>query len=430
MPDLTPVLLPQIRSRRLPDLDLGREFIHPDYAGGSIMNLPDSLCQLLGVPLLGAAPLRPEYLAPLGEGLRNVILVVVDALALHRLQRWLAQGLAPAWDELAQTGLLAPLTSIVPSTTSAALTSLWTGRSVLEHGIVGYEMWMKEYGVVANTIQHMPITFRPDNFGQGSLSLAGFEPEAYLPWPTLGTHLAAHGVETHVFQHQRILHSGLSKMYFKDVKMHGFLTGTDLWIDLRQILESPAEHQRYFYIYWSEVDTYSHIFGPDDERAAAEFDSFSTSFERLFLSRLSSQARAETAILLVADHGQVTTTPDSYYALREHPNLLRRLHILPTGENRLIYLFIRPGQREAVREYIERTWPNQFFIIDSAFALDAGLFGPGAAHPFLLDRVGEYTVIAKDHAYLWWAQKENRLIGRHGGLHPDEMLVPFLAARL
>jgi hypothetical protein len=48
----------------------------------------------------------------------------------------------------------------------------------------------------------------------------------------------------------------------------------------------------------------------------------------------------------------------------------------------------------------------------------------------LQDRIGDYLVIARGEAYFWWANKEDRMYGRHGGLHPEEMLVPFLAARL
>jgi hypothetical protein len=58
------------------------------------------------------------------------------------------------------------------------------------------------------------------------------------------------------------------------------------------------------------------------------------------------------------------------------------------------------------------------------------LFGPGEAHPRLYERLGDLILIPHRNAYLWWADKENILLGRHGGLHPDEMLVPFLAVRL
>jgi hypothetical protein len=39
-------------------------------------------------------------------------------------------------------------------------------------------------------------------------------------------------------------------------------------------------------------------------------------------------------------------------------------------------------------------------------------------------------VAARNDAYLWWADKENPLIGRHGGLSADEMIVPLLSVEL
>jgi hypothetical protein len=39
-------------------------------------------------------------------------------------------------------------------------------------------------------------------------------------------------------------------------------------------------------------------------------------------------------------------------------------------------------------------------------------------------------VVTRDNAYLWWSRQDNFLLGRHGGLSPEEMLVPFLAVRL
>lgn len=104
--------------------------------------------------------------------------------------------------------------------------------------------------------------------------------------------------------------------------------------------------------------------------------------------------------------------------------------MMPSGENRLAYFFIRPGQVEAVREYLERTWPNQFSIIDPVYAAQTGLFGSGEMHPRLYERLGDILVIAHGDAYLWWHEKENILIGRHGGLHPEEMLVPFVGMSL
>ncbi|MEJ2759008.1 MAG: alkaline phosphatase family protein [Anaerolineales bacterium] len=430
MTDLTNELLPRLRSYRLPELDLPKEFIHPNYTGQSILNIPNSICRILGAPPKTDIPtLIPEILEPVREGIDKVLLILMDALALHRFRAWIQNEPDSVWHGLIQDGLLAPLTSITPSTTSAALTSYWTATAPRSHGIVGYETWLKEYGVVANTILHSPITFKSG--GAGLLKNAGFSPETFLPVEPIGPHLAAHGVEAHAFQHYSIIHSGLSQMFFDDVEKHGTSTAADMWVSVRQLWEQTTGEKLFTWVYWPEVDGLSHLYGPDDERIKAEFHAFSSAFERLFLQKLTSTQKQNTLVILTADHGQVTTNKlDDHYDLRNHPDLTRRLHILPTGENRLAFLYIKPGQMEAVREYIERTWPNQFALLDPAYALEKGLFGPGEKHPGIYDRTGDLVALARGKAFWWWGAKPNPIIGRHGGMAEEEMIVPFLASRL
>jgi hypothetical protein len=431
MTDLTEQILPLILEHRLPGITLAEGQIHPYYSGLSLLNLPASVCRWLGVPDLAAGPLRPEILGEIGDRpARRVILVLVDGLGLRQFQRWQNDHPERAWAQLTRRGVFAPLTSIAPSTTSAALTTLWSGRSPAEHGIVGYELWLKEYGLVANMIRQSPMSFDSNPGSAGSLSLAGFEPETVLPWPTLGTHLAGYGIKSYAFQHSSIARSGLSRMFFRDVNIRPFISASDLWTNLRYQLESSDEERFFAWAYWSEVDLLGHMYGPEDERYLTEFSLFSRSFEDFFLHLLSDQARKDTLLIFLADHGQLHTPLNPHYDLKNHPGLTRRLHILPTGENRLSYLYPRPGQVEAVNEYIQRTWPRQFHLLNSGYAVEAGLFGPGEAHPALADRVGDTIAAARQQAYLWWSPRENPLLGRHGGFSPEEMLVPFIASWL
>jgi arylsulfatase A-like enzyme len=429
MPDLNEQMLSQLRAHRLPGLDLASDFIYPAYSGASILNLPSTICRIFGVPDFGAPPLEDDYLLPLAGGeIRRVILLLVDALPLGWMRRWIDADSSKTWRSLVGNGLFAPITSVIPSTTTASLTSLWTGRSPAEHGIAGYELWLKEYGIVASMISHAPISYKGE---VDSLGKAGFEPRDFLSLPTLGSHLSSHGVDTYSLQHQSLRGTGISRMLLEDVKTHAFFTSTDLWINLAHLLEAGTRRPQYIWVYYGQIDGFSHFYGPNDERTSAEFAAFSFAFQRFFLERLSSgNRRGDTLLILTSDHGHITTRRDSHYDLREHPGLVRRLHIMPTGENRLAYLFIQPGQTEAVREYIERTWPNQFTLVDPLYALNAGLFGPGQPHPRIKERLGDLLVIARRDAYLWWADRENSLSGRHGSLTQDEMLVPLIMARI
>lgn len=430
MPDLTAQLLPRLKDHRIPELALPAEFVQPNYQGFSILNTPNSICKLLGAPVKNQTPaLSEEILAPLGGEVEKVLLILMDALALHRFQAWMAAQPELVWHQFVQQGVLAPLTSITPSTTAAALSSYWTATPARRHGIVGYEGWLKEYGIVANMITHKPISFYSGR--ANSLEEAGFSAEDFLPVDPLGLHLSQHGVELHAFQHHSILHSGLSRMLLKNVEKHGTSTAVDLWVTVRKLWERRKGQKIFSWVYWPEVDGLSHFRGPEDERIAAEFAAFSQAFENMFLNKLRPDQLENTLLILTADHGQIATNrEDDHYDLRNHPDFTRRLHLLPTGENRLAFLHIRPGQVEAVREYIERTWPNQFSLLESAYAVEKGLFGSGEKHPGLLDRTGDLVALARGQAFWWWGAQPNPIYGRHGGLSAEEMLVPFLAARL
>lgn len=435
MPDLTADLIPRLKNHSLIGLPIKPEdgFLLPRYDGQSILNLPSTVCSLLGAPALGAMPLLSDILIPLGSNgaqltCRRVILILMDALALHRFRQWMIDGTAPLWARLVEDGLLAPLTSVVPSTTATALTTLWTGRSPAEHATVGYELWLKEYGVLANMITHTPASFQGE---VGTLAKAGFDPETFLqPHVTLGTHLARHGVKTYAFQPTQIARSGLSQMLFNDVDVQPFNTVSEMWINVRMLLESRPRERLFAWVYWGLVDHFSHYYGPDDERSAAEFAAFTHALQHQLLSRLSLQARQETLLLLTADHGAVETPKSLHNELSNHPRLMDALHMAPSGEGRFPYLFIKRGQNKTVTEYIQQYWPDQFLMFEPTTLVKAGLFGPGKLRPQLYDRLGDMVVIPKGNAYWWWANKENKLLGRHGGLTPEEMLVPLAGLRL
>ena len=425
MPDKTDSLLSSFLNRRYQELELDESFVLPDYQGGSILNLPGSICRLFDAPVLNEMPLRETYLSPLGEDLQTVITILMDALSLKKFRQWINDGTAPVWAPLVQAGILAPLTSIVPSTTCSALTSIWSAQSTASHGIAGYEGWLKEYGIVANMLLHKPITYKGDN---GGLQRAGFDVDTFLEGKRLGTHLLEHGVQTYAFLSRHIADSGLSRMHLKDTNLKMFGTPSELWVNIRRLLKKPTGKKRFIWVYWGEVDHYGHQYGPDDERVSAEFASFSRDFERNFLEPLGKQPLNNTALILTADHGMKHTPVQAVYDLRRHPALDQCLHMI-TGENRLTYLYIRPGCVDNVRQYFRKTWPGQFVLLTPEEAVSAGLFGPGKQHPRLMERLGDLIAIARDDAYIWWGKNQNALHGRHGGLHPDEMLIPFLGVR-
>lgn len=425
MPDLSDDFLRRHSTRTLPGLALPAEFILPDYGGGSIVNLAGQVSEWLGAGRFGLAPLHAQLTEPLGTGIRQVIVVIADAMGFARFRRMLTET-GSVWDRLARAGVLAPITSVFPSTTTAALTSVWTGAAPGEHGMLGYEMWLREFGVTANMITLTPksVDGRPE-----LLVDAGLDPATFLPVPTLPGHLAAHGIKTHAFLPKGITRSGLSKMHLGESVRHPFNSPADLWHLLRGFLEDSAGRRQLVFVYWDMVDTHSHAYGPAPEPSETEARSLGEVMASACLDRLSPRAREGTVLVVFADHGQVDTPLASGVTLAEHPAWVDMLHILPTGEHRAAYLHCRPGSVDAVREYIESRWPERFHVVSQADVMWSGLLGE-RLEPRAASRLGEWLVLSRGDAFLWWAPTENRMLGRHGSLTAGEMLVPFLAARL
>lgn len=401
----------------------GGSTIVPMYQGLSIANLPASICRWLGCSLESKQTLIPDVINQFQDEYDQVILLLVDGLSLSLFNTFMdnsSRTLGHAWGTSSNKQLFVPITSIVPSTTSAALTTLWTGTPPIKHGIIGYELFLKEVGCITNMITYSPASFLDKRI---SITNAGFDPANFLPMPTLGTYLNTHGVSVEVFEHQSIIGSGLSHMLFRDVTCRAYRTESDLWYSVMESLNQKKGGKTYTFIYWSEIDTISHRFGPQHPRLLKEWNTFAYLLGQLF-SALSTK-NSKTLFLITADHGQISTEIQPGYNLQVHPELTNHLIMNPTGESRLPFIFIKKDHEQDVDQYLKAHWNNQFKMISSQTFIQSGLLGEGEPFQETINRLGNYVVIPKDRAYWWWVNKTNILLGRHGGLSSDEMLVPL-----
>jgi hypothetical protein len=409
------------------------EFILPHYDGLSIANLPATAVALLGGALPGAPPPLPHDLwADWTPGLKRVILVILDAVGYLRLRQHMAldEDLG-IFQRLVSAGRFFPLTTVFPSTTTSALATFWTGRTPAEHGLVGYELYLREYGVLSNLIAVTPA------YGKQAEMLVewGLKPDKFLPVPDLVEQLEFQNIAVRGLTYRGYINSGMSRIIRRsDDETRGYVTLADLWTTLRQMLrqrpQEPQNAQEIIIAYWGGMDGVAHTYGPGSENWQAELRSIAYSLEREFLRPLSSQDRDGTLLLITSDHGQVYAPPEQATSLTDHP-ALRDMLIQPlSGESRAAYLFVRHGRMEDVRAYLADHLTGRFVLLDSAAALTAGLFGRGTPAPETPFRIGDLLALARGQNTLRRGNKKPKMIGRHGGLSPEEMLVPLIGARL
>ena len=405
------------------------EFIWPRYDGVCVGNLAGTAARALGATLGGALPpLRQDILGDLTDGVQRVVLLVMDALGWEQLQHTIDRHPQTAFARLAERGRLLPITTTFLSTTTSVLSTIWSGFPPVRHGLLAYEMFMREWLMAVEAISfssvHEPFS--------GTLSRWGLNPKTFQPQPSIGMQLAVQGVLSFAVITRQYVQSPLSQMNFRGMRrVTGHVTGSDFWITLRRVLQEQRGGRFLLGGYWSAVDTLAHIHGPLDETGEAEIRTIGHMLETFFLDGLTAADREGTLLLLTADHGQITTPPEGGILLDDHPVLRDALFLPPLGEARVPFFYVRQGQYETVWQYLNEHFPEQFYFMSRDEVLEKELMGPGKPYVEVPHRLGDIIGIARGNTFLV-RDKEllTKLNGRHGGLSSAEMLVPLLALRL
>ncbi|HNS49755.1 MAG TPA: alkaline phosphatase family protein [Anaerolineae bacterium] len=417
-----------LRAQSLPiAVPQGEDWVAPAYQGLSIANLASTIAALLGVDLPGALPALPrETWNDWAAGLRRVVLVIMDGLGYPLLRSRLAAGDGEALARVADAGSLIPLTSVFPSTTAAALVSLQTGVAPATHGWLAWEMYLREVGTAANGILLCPIWSRHRDL----LLDWGLRPETLIKVPTLASCLGASGIQTAALASRQFEGSGYTQMLYRGMaKYWGHAHASDFWTLLRRILLDTSDQRAFVSAYWSGIDTIGHSYGPDSDYWQAEFRTMCHLLEHEFLARLSPAEREGTALLITADHGQLNVPPDQVIRADDDPVLSGHLLVPVVGESRAAFLHPRPGRADLIREHLTTGFPGRFEVVSSAAAMDSGLFGSPTCDESY-SRSGELLVLGRGRTALLRTRPRLPLLGKHGGLSADEMLVPLVATRL
>lgn len=397
----------------------------PNYAGGSIANVPATVAQLLGMQLRSLPGLPESLWQPLGD-VKRVVLLTLDGFGWNLFQA--KQDLVTAVSHKAT--ITGQLTSIFPSTTVAALSSLWTGSAPAQHGLVGLRMFFPEFAVSAGMLDFSPLFFK----AQDALVDAGLDPKTFLQHPGVGEQLADAGIPTFAFKGYEIVDSVLSKMHGRGVKeSFGVMTFADMLVQMRELLNKRAGEPLFMNAYWPSIDTLSHYHTWQGTAVSAEVRAIFYQLQTEFLDALTDAARQDTAFFIVADHGQELTPLSQQIFLSSHPQLEQMLFMRPTGEPRVLYLYTKHGCHQSAIDYINTNLGEAMTAVSTQEALHAGLFGPEPFAANVADRLGDVVVIMRG-GYTLFSEAErpkaHKMIGRHGGMSIAEMQVPWLGFRL
>jgi hypothetical protein len=362
----------------------------PDFGGACLDSVVPTLLGQLDAP--GRA--LPDWAPPqLGEA-RQIVLLVVDGLGAEQLGERV--HLAP----VLAGGTGGALTSVAPSTTACALTTLATGKVPAEHGVVGYRVAFE--GDIMNVLQW--------SIG-GRDARMRVPAHDFQPFPSFpGSSGPVPVVTRHDYGP-----TGFTAAHLGRVDLHRWHTAAGLITAVRQL---TADGAPFVYAYYEGIDKVAHAQGLgayyDDELRAAD---------RLVGDVL--EVLPPGAVLVVtADHGQVEVG-GSVEVLG--PELMEDVTLI-SGEGRFRWLHVRDGAAKDVAQAAGESYGDVAWVRTKDQVIAEGWLG-GVPRDAVAARLGDVALVPfTPTAFLDPADTgELRLKARHGSLTRDEMLVPLLA---
>lgn len=363
---------------------------HAPRAG---LGLPDVLPSVL------ASLSVPGFEDTLGlEPLRQVVVMVIDGLGAEQLAEYADH--APFLKSMQP--VVQHLDAAFPTTTPTGLTSIGTGLSSGEHGIVGAAFRLQADG---------PL-LRPLHWGSEPAALE-VQPNA-----TAWEQAAWSGVHVAAVSPRQYHDSGLTTAALRGARPVGGDSPGEVAVNA--VAEVRAADRSLVYAYHPTLDRTGHIHGVGSPAWLADLAHVD------LLARATAEGLPSgAALLLTSDHGMVNVDPTGRIDLAADSLLGVDVDAI-AGEPRMRMLYVRRGaDDDVVRRWSDRIG-HAAWVVPTGEAVEYGWFGD--VDPDVHERLGDVLVLARPGYALLadFDRRTGRLIGQHGSLTQQEVRVPLL----
>jgi len=360
--------------------------IVPDYSGPNVRGIVPAL--------LGPASWSdsmPPWMPEAVHGADAVVLFVLDGLGWDQLQ----SHAKSAHTLSAMQGR--SIHTVAPTTTATALSSITTGLTPGEHGLIGYRMVLG--GEVMNVLR-WAVDAKQVRRSQPPSSVQPFQP--FL------------GERVPVIAQGELQDSAFSEAHLRGSDPVGWRAPSSIAVEAAAQVRSG---ERFVYCYYNGIDKIAH------ERGFGDFYDAELRYSDALVADLIAAVPAGTAVLVTADHGQVDVGDRIVHPSSE---LLGPV-TLQSGEGRFRWLHCAPADIAGVVDTATSEVGDVAWVVTKEQMLDERWFGPTVSPP-VQRRLGDVALCAYAPVSFYEEADSGpfELVCRHGSMTSAEVNVPLL----
>lgn len=382
---------------------MNKNILMPDY-NHSILNVITSILKNYNVKTKYNSLKEIDKL--LEKQYKNVVLVILDGMGENILK-----NISP--DGIFSKNKIDTITSVYPSTTTAAMTTYYSGKPPIETGWIAWSQYFKEYG------RNIDVLPEKDSFTGEKIDVKNLTIKDIIGYKTVYEQIREQNKNVKAYE---ILPSYCAKKAKITMSANTVEEMCESIVTLCKNTEN-----KFIMAYNDNPDSIIHKNGCYSQ----ETKEFIKKAEEEFKKMLEELKDTNTLLILSADHGHqdIKETID----ILELEEIQKCLMMPPTFESRMVGFFTKDNKRKEFEDKFNSLFKNKFILYSKEDLLKSNLLGYGNKHKKVDDFMGDYVAIAISDARILmgtYLSREKKPLDEkkstHCGLTKNEMEVPLI----
>ena len=339
----------------------------------------------------------------LTKNYKNVVFIVLDGMGESILEKCSPNGYF-------KSKQIDCITSVYPSTTTAALTTYYSGKPPYETGWIAWSQYFKEYGRALDMLQHKE-SYKGESIRDAKINVF----EKIVNYTPIFEQIEKASPNVKAYE---LMPSYSEKRSKRSIRAESI---DEIIENIEMLCSTPDE--KFILAYSDNPDGLLHKFGTTSEEAK----DFVQQTE-IKIKKMCEKLGDDTIVIISADHGHKDI--DKAYSTLDYPEIQECLIIPPSLESRVVAFWVKEDMKKEFEERFKKAFGEEFLLMTKDEFLEKHLLGYGHKHPKIDDFIGNYIALSTGGSMIrletYLADGKPIKKSTHCGLTKEEMEVPVI----
>ena len=338
---------------------------------------------------------------------KNVVFLILDGLGEHLLNKVSPEGIL-------NKNKIECVTSVYPSTTTAALTTYYSGCPPYETGWIAWSQYFKEYGRALDMFSHNE-SYMGEPLKEPLIDVY----KTVVNYETIFDKIEKASPDVKVYEVEPEYAETRAKRTIKADNID------ELIIKINNLCK--GEDKKFILGYSDNPDGLLHKYGTSSEEVKTFIKETEEKIEKMV-----EKFEKDTILIISADHGHKNV--DKVYTLLDYPEIQECLIMPPSLESRILTFWVKEEMKEFFVERFNKVFKNEFWLMTKDEFLNKYHFlGYGNKHYKIDDFIGNYVALSVAGSIIrietFLAEGKPIKKSTHCGLTKEEMEVPVIVIK-